>query len=86
MSQVAESYVYKLPDGSGYVGRHPGVGGARIIARKGDILSDEQVEELGLSDLKDHTDYDAIIAQAKEDGAEVSYRDKDGRIKMGVPK
>lgn len=54
---VAESYVYQNPDGSGYVGRSPQAGGAKIIAYRGDQLADEVVAALGLEDLADHTDY-----------------------------
>lgn len=76
---VAESYVYRLPDGSGYVGRSVPVGGAKIIARRGDIVEDEVVEALGLDDLKDRTPYSAIIKEAKKAGAPVTEK-VDGEV------
>lgn len=80
MSHVAESYVYENMDGGkGYVGRAPR-GNFRKVANPGAMLSDEQVENLGLADLKDHTDYKAILKKAKADGAPVTVRGDDGAI------
>ncbi len=84
----AESYVYGRDNGNGsfsdgYVGRHP-VGSLTKIANPGDEVPDEVVAELGLEDLADHTDYDAILAKAKADGAPITYRDKDGQVKAKV--
>ncbi len=77
---VAESYVYRLPDGSGYVGRAVPVGGAKIIARRGDLVEDDVVAGLGLSDLKDRTDYGKILADAKKNGVPVTEKNDKGEI------
>lgn len=80
MSHVAESYVYRnLDGGPGYVGRAP-KGNFALVARRGDTLSDEEVENLGLPDLKDRTDYKKDLAEARKRGAPVTVRSDDGSI------
>ena len=72
MSHVAESYVYRNEEtGKGYVGRDV-IGAATLIARPGTVLSDDEVAALGLEDLRDHTDYDAVYARAVAKGALVT--------------
>ena len=86
MSHTAADTVWRGPDGDGYVGRRPPAG-YTTIATKGQTLDDETVAELGLEDLEDHTDYDAIIATATKAGAPITVRDeKTGRIKSVVKK
>jgi len=83
--QVAQADVWKsTDDGHGYVGRAPSTsdpdrGHPRIramvwerICRAGGVLSDDQVKELGLKDLYDHTDYEALLEEAKAAGAAVT--------------
>lgn len=85
MSHIAESYVYQKDDGSGYVGRSLR-GNAVLIGRKGDEFSDEDVRSLGLSDLKDHTDYDKIMAEARASGAPITVLGEDGSVISVVEK
>ncbi len=75
MSHIAESYVYQKDDGSGYVGRSF-EGNGVLIGRRGAVFSDEDVSALGLSDLIDHTDYEAGLAEAKAKGAPITVRDE----------
>jgi len=79
LSHVAESYVYQKDDGSGYVGRSL-VGNGVLVGRRGFVFSDEDVAAWGLEDLKDHTDYDAVLAEAKAKGAPITVKAKDGSI------
>lgn len=80
---VAQSYVYRMSDGTGYVGRSP-QGNGKLIARRGDTLDDETVKALGLEDLEDHTDYAAGIKAANEVGAPVTAVREDGSIGVKV--
>lgn len=80
MSHVAESYVYRSTDGGpSYVGRSPR-GSFVLVARRGQTLTDEQVEELGLEDLKDHTDYEAVLNAAAEAGAPMTMLNEAGAV------
>lgn len=56
---IAESFVYKLPDGKGHVGRKlpKGVEYAELICKPGGKMTDKQVAALGLKDLKDRNRY-----------------------------
>lgn len=84
MMHIAEESVYRnLGDGPGYVGRSP-QGTFVRVGRKGQAFTDEEVEALGLEDLKDHTDYDAILAAADEAGAPVTARREDGSIGVKI--
>lgn len=81
----AEGNVYRNIDtGQGYVGRSPR-GTCELVARKGQELTEEQVQELGLTDLADHTDYDAVMAEAAEKGAHITVRDEATGAIMSVP-
>lgn len=77
---TAKGTVYRDTEtGRGYVGRHP-TGSMQVVAKRGAVLTDEQVAALGLDDLDDHTDYGAIMAKAVEDGAYVTVRTADGVV------
>lgn len=68
MTQVAKAHVWVSTDGGpNYVGRAPRGNFVKAHPR-GTVLTDEQVAELGLADLEDHTDYDGILAEAKANG------------------
>lgn len=87
---IAKSYVYRSLDrpGEGYVGRAPR-GSVELVARPGAVLTDEAVQELGLSDLEDHTDYNRILAEAVEAGAPITVRipdpDRDRTMVVSEP-
>lgn len=88
--QIAKSYVYRNldteDDGTpkpSYVGRSPRGNFVRV-GKPGQAFTDEQVADLGLDDLEDHTDYDALLAVAIEAGAPVTFRREDGSIGVKV--
>lgn len=88
MTHIAKGSVWEVYDAQGrvshgYVGRSV-EGNARRIARRGDVVADEVVEALGLDDLEDHTDYDAILEAAKANGAPVTARREDGSVGVKV--
>lgn len=81
---IAEESVYRnLETGAGYVGRSP-QGNCERIGVRGQSFTDEQVAELGLDDLKDHTGYDVLLAAADEAGAPVTFRRDDGSIGVKI--
>lgn len=84
MSEIAHSYVYRnLDTGQGYVGRSPR-GNFELIARRGQAIDAETIAVLGLSDLEDHTDYEAVLAEAEAAGAPVTAKRADGSIGVKV--
>ena len=87
---TAKSYVYRNLDEDdhgnpkpGYVGRSP-KGNYVLAARPGQTLTDEQVDELGLEDLEDHTDYKAVLEVADKKGAPITAKRQDGSVGLKV--
>ena len=85
MSHVAESYVYQADDGHGYVGRSF-VGNGVVIARRGDELSDEDVEALSLEDLEDLDKGGSVISVGGPDESDIVEIPHPYAGAAGIPK